>query len=313
MLKKKTILAFLMCAAILSFASCQSDEISNLSGDSSVSHSFSDEVSTAEDNSDEASDGSETSVETSEISTVEDNSDEASDVSETSVETSESEYSRPVYPEYVEPEYNLEEYSLLGTKGATKIRVRQKDIGGVVFEAELLKDNPEVTDLYFDDGIMIINGGFNFYCPELRHVRLPQSLLALTYNKGGTFAECKNLEEILIPGGVRDIPNDCFANCTSLRHVYLQSGVESISREAFYGCNALAEFYLPINFQYLGKSALPLSDSPDKPGIRVLELPDNMKFWYINCEAIFVNKDSQTYQFILDQQEVSKNTKIIFK
>lgn len=290
MLRIKTILTFLMCAAILSFASCQSDEISNLSGDSSVSHSFSDEVST-----------------------VENNSDEASAASETSVETSESEYSRPIYPEYVEPEYNLEEYSPLGTKGATKISVSMDECGGVVFEAEMLKDNPEVTDIYFHDDIKIINGGFSFYCPELRHVRLPRGLLALTYNKGGTFFECKNLEEIFIPGGVRNIPNDCFANCTSLRHVYLGSGVESISSEAFYGCNALTEIYLPINFQYLGKSALPLSDSPDEPGIRVLELPDNMKFWYIDCEAIFVNKDSQTYQFILDQQEVSKNTKIIFK
>jgi hypothetical protein len=70
-------------------------------------------------------------------------------------------------------------------------------------------------------------------CP----VKLPAKKLALpTYIKaisGSAFAECENIEEIVMQDGVEEIGKGAFWNCHSLRSVLIPASVKKVGKDAF--------------------------------------------------------------------------------
>ena len=57
----------------------------------------------------------------------------------------------------------------------------------------------------------------------------------------GTYRDCVNLKEILIPYGITFIGDDCFENCVSLEKVTLPASITEIYSTAFTNCSSLSE------------------------------------------------------------------------
>lgn len=275
--------SILLLSTILLLAACEGGNRSNTSTEAPES---SEAVSSV---SEEASEASAESEESSEMSV------ESAVVSEA---PSEEESSDPVYilpavdiPE--EPEYDLSEYSPVGTEGATKIIIRYSDVGDTI-PVDMFAGNKEITDVYIEDGIKVIGGGAFWECESLKSVRLPSTLVKFG-DQGFNFYGCGSLKAIYIPKGVKALNYGTFSFC-GLETVSLPEGFESISNDAFYGCFDLKSIKLPQSLKYIGRNGLPYARG-DNPGIHVIELPDNLEnLWYMDCEAIFVNKNSKTYE-----------------
>ena len=57
----------------------------------------------------------------------------------------------------------------------------------------------------------------------------------------GDFANCKNIQEIVIPSGATYIDSGAFKNCTGLREIFIPSTLTSIYVYAFSGCSNLTK------------------------------------------------------------------------
>ncbi len=225
------------------------------------------------------------------------------------VSTDESLYTLPNVQIPKEPEYDLSTYSPFGTKGATKIIIRYEDVGDTIDESDNLHGNTEITDVYIEDGITAIGYGAFKGCTALKSVRLPKTLETFGGEGygGNSFCMCTSLEAIYIPEGIKIIPACTFYNCDSLKAVLLPEGLKKIEVSAFQG-TAITAIKLPSTLTYLGGNALPFHK------IKVLELPDNIEFaGYIDCEALFVTKNSNTHWLFTHTLVASSITKILFK
>lgn len=74
------------------------------------------------------------------------------------------------------------------------------------------------------------------------------------------FAGNTNIEKIILPVYVTDIPDGAFEGCTSLETVFA-AGVTGIGEDAFKGCTSLATFTLDEYVTYLGDNAFEGVDS----------------------------------------------------
>lgn len=209
-----------------------------------------------------------------------------------------------------EPEYDLSEYSPLGTEGATKIIIKSDDYKSSVSENDGLRGNKEITDVYIEDGITTI--GVNAFrdCTSLKTVRLPKTLQTFEGDDNGSycFAGCTALKTVYIPEGVTKIPVGTFDGCLFLRTVSLPEGLETISYDAFRD-TAITEIKLPSTLKFLGRSSLPFEN------IKVLELPDNLtSVYYISSKVLFVRENSPTHNFLKHYTRTyPEDTLIIFK
>lgn len=69
------------------------------------------------------------------------------------------------------------------------------------------------------------------------------------------FADSQNLEEVIIPDGIKVIAEECFLNCESLKTVSIPSTVSRIEDFAFYECTNLTDVVLPESLESIGRSA----------------------------------------------------------
>lgn len=63
------------------------------------------------------------------------------------------------------------------------------------------------------------------------------------------FSQNKALESVIIPGSVREIPDQAFFGCTSLTAVEFGDGVENIGSSVFDGCSSLTKVIIPGSVQ----------------------------------------------------------------
>lgn len=89
---------------------------------------------------------------------------------------------------------------------------------------------------------------------------VPASLVKVTLTKGTTvgkwaFYDCKSLQEVVLPEGIKKIESNAFSGCSSLRTVNLPVGLTSIGDVAFSECEALQELCLPETVTSLGTMA----------------------------------------------------------
>lgn len=105
-----------------------------------------------------------------------------------------------------------------------------------------------ITNIYFPRVYGSYSYGFT-KCDSLRSVRLPKDLDRLTdrYSDsyGELFQECRYLESIEIPAGVRQIPRNTFQDCDRLREVIFNEGLELIGEQAFGNCDSIRSVTLP--------------------------------------------------------------------
>ena len=72
----------------------------------------------------------------------------------------------------------------------------------------------------------------------------------------GAFAECKSLEEVVLPHGLVSISGS-FYDCTSLRRLTLPKTLMFLDTQSFYNCNLLQAVEIPDSVTYMGNSIFP--------------------------------------------------------
>lgn len=107
-----------------------------------------------------------------------------------------------------------------------------------------------ITNIYFPRVYGSYSYGFT-KCDSLRSIRLPKDLDRLNdrYSNvyGELFQECRYLESIEIPAGVRQIPRNTFQDCDRLREVIFNEGLELIGEQAFGNCDSIRSVTLPAS------------------------------------------------------------------
>ena len=77
-------------------------------------------------------------------------------------------------------------------------------------------------------------------CMQLQLVDLSRT--EITEIMGGTFAHCKHLQTLKLPGVLRMIRQEAFLKCASLTEVHVPPTLLYIARRAFAGCTQLCRF-----------------------------------------------------------------------
>lgn len=132
-----------------------------------------------------------------------------------------------------------------------------------------------------------------FYRMRLEKINLPSSLRELGL---GCFGNCHwlNVDPLIIPEGVIEIPTQCFVNCqnfkklvlpttlrvikqnafynTRMEEIVFPEGLECIEDAAFHGSGELKKAILPNSCLELGEFAFSMCDS-----LKVLRLPEGIK------------------------------------
>ena len=102
------------------------------------------------------------------------------------------------------------------------------------------------------------------YCGESREVEVPHgikvigiqafnqqsTLTKVPFPEGvtelqGTFFNCYNLEEIILPDSLEHIPDLAFCSCMSLKEIVLPPNLKSLGSLAFYDCKSLISIEIP--------------------------------------------------------------------
>ena len=155
-----------------------------------------------------------------------------------------------------------------------------------------------------------------------------------------SFRRFENLEEVVIPPGIRQIDRCAFAGCSNLVHVKMMSGVrvvrairegafanckklsnlefpiglETISNDAFFGCDGLKEITLP-------KSCFLANEGFNYcRGLRRIDVCNAFEFYpysgsFVGCEAlseILVSKENEKFE-VVDGILYSKDGKFIVR
>lgn len=80
---------------------------------------------------------------------------------------------------------------------------------------------------------------------------------------GYAFEDCVNLKSVIIPEGVTTIGYSAFYKCKNLSSIVVPDSVTKIDNEAFYACDSLTSFKFPSNLKLIGDQAfcsVPLTD-----------------------------------------------------
>ena len=167
-----------------------------------------------------------------------------------------------------------------------------------------------------DNIVEIGKSAFNYM--QLEKINLPKSLRKLNIY---SFANCHwlNVDPLIIPEGVIEIPTQCFVNCqnfkklvlpttlrvikqcafynTRMEEVTFPEGLERIEMAAFHGSGELKKAMLPNSCLELGDFAFSMCDS-----LKELRLPDGIK----KIPANFAS-----YCNVLEKVNIPENVEII--
>ncbi|WP_278599463.1 leucine-rich repeat domain-containing protein [Bacteroides nordii] len=118
-----------------------------------------------------------------------------------------------------------------------------------------------LKEIIIPEGVKIM-GQYTFKgCQSLKKASLPSTLtdsftydgctFTSQYNSGNNFADCTNLEEVILPEGLTLLYSYMFSGATSIKHITLPSTLKVIN-SAFNGCSGLLELELPSGLTQLG-------------------------------------------------------------
>lgn len=85
------------------------------------------------------------------------------------------------------------------------------------------------------------------------------------------FANCDNLNEIVIPASVTAIGESAFAHCSKLRNITLPDGLTQLGDAAFQGCGELKSISVPDGVRQIGDYTFMFCDS-----LTEVSLPDGL-------------------------------------
>lgn len=117
--------------------------------------------------------------------------------------------------------------------------------------------------------VAVANGAFDQKASAITSIVFESTFSGIELGEE-VFKDLTALTKVVLPSGLKEIPDDCFYGCKSLKEVYIPSGLTSIGENAFYNCTALKfaynstsygddvdeeVFYLPQSLLEIGNSA----------------------------------------------------------
>ena len=109
-------------------------------------------------------------------------------------------------------------------------------------------ENTGIKTLKIPDSITLI-GTECFAASKIQNIELSKNLKHLGAH---AFYRCRNLENIIIPKNVTEIPDACFACCDKLKSITFLGDVEIFNKDVFYNCKQLEKFVFPKSTKRLG-------------------------------------------------------------
>ena len=134
-----------------------------------------------------------------------------------------------------------------------------------------------------EDFIITEEGILSKYIGNDTSVSVPDNVTVIG---DGAFADCTQIEELILPEGVIEIRDNAFSGCKNLAHITLPSTLTTIQLYAFNYCNSLKEVTIPKSVTWW---SLTQNDEYYENGIERYEVdPENTKFSSI--DGIVYNK-----------------------
>ena len=87
---------------------------------------------------------------------------------------------------------------------------------------------------------------------KMRKINIPESVTKIG---AGAFENCTNLKQLILPAGLKEIPEQLCHNCTALDSVRLPEGLKVIPQKAFMVCSSLHSIHLPNSITNIGNHA----------------------------------------------------------
>lgn len=108
-----------------------------------------------------------------------------------------------------------------------------------------------LTTIEFPDSLRLIGGGAFAECTELNNLILPSGVKIGHH----AFSECESLTNIVIPDDVTDIGANAFIGCLSLVEIELPPDIRKIETGLFYSCVKLESITIPSKVESIGRDA----------------------------------------------------------
>lgn len=137
------------------------------------------------------------------------------------------------------------------------------------------------TEAVIFDGVKEIDDRTFADCTDLETVVIPESVECIGRK---AFSGCKSLREINLPKSLREIKAEAFCGCENIERIIVPDSVYMISDNAFERCRGLKEISLPEKLLYLGEEAFRECNKLTR-----IHLPDsllsigNRAFAYCSC------------------------------
>ena len=123
---------------------------------------------------------------------------------------------------------------------------KKRKISEVVFDytgTEEREDiTKEVTIVRFHSSVTEVRQNMFAECEQLNKVVLNEGLQKIG---GGAFSYCSKLENINLPSSLIEIDSNVFEDCEELKKVVLNEGLQKIGYGSFYGCRKLEHITIP--------------------------------------------------------------------
>lgn len=113
--------------------------------------------------------------------------------------------------------------------------------GVVSIGREAFKDQTQITDVHFNEGVEEIEDGGFERCINITHVTLPNGLKKIGKK---AFSRCYNLAFVAFNDGLEWIDEEAFTFCEKLRMVKLGCQLRLISSSAFNNCDRLSSIFV---------------------------------------------------------------------
>ena len=159
---------------------------------------------------------------------------------------------------------------------------------------KVIEESPDFT---IDRGVLVKYNGKN------REVEVPSNVTAIgilafyqqsTLTKiilpegvnelQGTFFNCSNLETIILPESLENIPNNTFSGCINLKSVDLPKNLKFLGELAFHNCKSISSIEIPPKVESLETTAF-----MDCKSLKTISYYEQTKIngeYFVGCENL---------------------------
>lgn len=121
---------------------------------------------------------------------------------------------------------------------------------------------------------------------EIPFERLPPNLAE------NLFAKNESITSVVLPEGIKFLPDGLFKNCRNLERIRLPESLETIGQEAFFGCGGLREVNVPKNIRRIESQAFGLCYALKISG----KIPETCEVQFGAFDVIGADEDTDFYE-----------------